>query len=88
MEASEYKHVVLGMIFLKYISDSFEARYNELRDDDYADPEDPEEYLTENVFWVPPGARWSHLQANARHPSIGKVLDDAILAIENHNEGL
>ena len=88
MEASEYKHVALGMIFLKYISDSFEAKYNELRNDDYADPEDPEEYLAENVFWVPPEARWSHLQANARQPSIGNVLDDAMLAIENYNEGL
>ncbi len=88
MEPSDYKHVALGMIFLKYISDSFEAKYNELHDDEYADQEDPEEYLAENVFWVPPEARWSHLQANARQPSIGNVLDDAMLAIENHNESL
>jgi type I restriction enzyme M protein len=76
------------MIFLKYISDSLEAKYNELHDDEYADQEDPEEYLAEDVFWVPPGARWSHLQANAGQPSIGNVLDDAMLAIEKHNESL
>ncbi len=66
MDASEYKHVALGLIFLKYISDAFEAKHRALLQDDLADAEDPEEYLAENVFWVPKEARWSHLQDNAR----------------------
>ncbi|MCI0740822.1 MAG: type I restriction-modification system subunit M [Gemmataceae bacterium] len=88
MEPSDYKHVALGLIFLKYISDAFEAKHEALLKEELADPEDPEEYLAENVFWVPKEARWSHLQANAKQPTIGKLIDDAMLAIEAKNESL
>jgi type I restriction enzyme M protein len=88
MEPSDYKHVALGLIFLKYISDAFEAKRAALREEDLADPEDPEEYLAENVFWVPKEARWSHLQANAKQTTIGKIIDDAMLAIEARNASL
>lgn len=88
MEPSDYKHVALGLIFLKYISDAFEAKRSELLEDELADAEDPEEYLAENVFWVPKEARWSHLQAKAKQPSIGKDIDDAMLAIEASNASL
>ncbi len=81
MDAAEYKHVVLGLIFLKYISDSFEEHRAKLLkgEGDYegANPEDPDERKAENVFWVPAEARWSHLQANAKQPTIGKLVDDA-----------
>lgn len=82
LEPSEYKHVVLGLVFLKYISEAFEAHHARLAKDDYADPEDPEEYLAENIFWVPKEARWSHLRNEARDPNIGKTIDDAMEAIE------
>ena len=88
MDASEYKHVALGLIFLKYISDAFEAKRAELLEEELADAEDPEEYLAENVFWVPKVARWSHLQAKAKQPTIGKDIDDAMLAIEASNASL
>ena len=88
MEPSDYKHVALGLIFLKYISDAFEAKRAELLKEKLADAEDPEEYLAENVFWVPKVARWSHLQAKAKQPTIGKVIDDAMLAIEARNASL
>ena len=88
MEPSDYKHVALGLIFLKYISDAFEAKRTALLADDLADAEDPEEYLAENVFWVPKDARWSHLQARAKQPTIGKDIDDAMLAIEASNASL
>ncbi len=88
MEPSDYKHVVLGLIFLKYISDAFESKRADLLADELADPEDPEEYLAENVFWVPKAARWSHLQARAKLPTIGKDIDDAMLAIEGRNASL
>ena len=88
MEPSDYKHVALGLIFLKYISDAFEAQRGQLLKEVLADAEDPEEYLAENVFWVPREARWSHLRANARQASIGKIIDDAMLAIEAKNESL
>ncbi len=92
MDAAEYKHVVLGLIFLKYISDSFEEQRAKLRagEGDYegANPEDPDEYKAENVFWVPAEARWSHLQANAKQPTIGKLVDDAMVAIERDNPRL
>ena len=90
LEPSEYKHVALGLIFLKYISDAFEGLHARLEADEYADPEDPEEYLAENVFWVPKEARWSYLQANAKRPEIGKLIDEAMEAIEKapSNEGL
>jgi type I restriction enzyme M protein len=96
MEPSDYKHVALGLIFLKHISDSFEARRAALLEDDKTFPknagtkpsEDPDEYAAENVFWVPKEARWSHLQANAKQPSIGKLIDEAMIAIEKRNESL
>ena len=88
MEPSDYKHVALGLIFLKYISDAFEAKRAELLNEELADAEDPEEYLAENVFWVPKEARWSHLQAKAKQPTIGKDVDDAMLAIEANNASL
>jgi type I restriction enzyme M protein len=89
MDASEYKHVVLGLIFLKYISDTFEEHHAKLVEgkDQYdgANPEDPDEYKAENVFWVPQEARWTHLQAHAKQPTIGKLVDDAMVAIERDN---
>ncbi len=92
MDAAEYKHVVLGLIFLKYISDSFEEHRAKLLagvgDYEGANPEDPDEYKAENVFWVPAEARWSHLQANAKQPTIGKLVDDAMVAIERDNPRL
>ena len=88
MEPSDYKHVALGLIFLKYISDAFEAKRAELIEEELADAEDPEEYLAENVFWVPKDARWSFLQARAKQPTIGKVIDDAMLSIEARNASL
>ncbi len=92
MDAAEYKHVVLGLIFLKYISDSFEAHHTKLEagegDCAGADPEDPDEYRAENIFWVPQEARWSHLQGRAKLPSIGKDVDEAMDAIERDNPRL
>ncbi len=88
MDASEYKHVALGLVFLKYISDAFNTVYEKLQADEYADEEDAEEYLAERTFWVPKEARWGHLQANAKVPTIGKLVDDAMLAIEKSNAGL
>jgi len=90
MDAAEYKHVVLGLIFLKYISDAFEEHRAKLEAEraEGADPEDPDEYRAANVFWVPKEARWSYLKANARQPSIGKIVDDAMLAIERDNPSL
>ena len=88
MEPSDYKHVALGLIFLKYISDTFEAERAKLLKEETADPEDPEEYLAETVFWVPKAARWSHLQASAKQTAIGKHIDDAMLAIEARNTSL
>lgn len=88
MDASEYKHVVLGLIFLKYISDSFQEKYEDLearQDTDFADPEDRDEYAADNIFWVPMEARWSYLQDNAKQPTIGKLIDDAMIAIERDN---
>ena len=92
MDAAEYKHVVLGLIFLKYISDTFEEHRAKLLagEGDYAgaNPEDPDEYKAENIFWVPADARWSHLQASAKQPTIGKTVDDAMVAIERDNPRL
>ena len=88
MEPSDYKHVALGLIFLKHISDSFEAKHADLLADYPDGAEDPDEYSAENVFWVPKEARWSHLQANAKQPSIGKLIDEAMIAIEKRNETL
>jgi type I restriction enzyme M protein len=88
MEPSDYKHVALGIVFLKYISDAFEAKRTALLAEDAAAAEDPDEYLADNIFWVPKEARWSHLRANAKQPTIGKLIDDAMLAIEAKNESL
>ncbi len=103
IDAAEYKHVVLGLIFLKYISDSFEEKYNFLleeysnpqseffvaeKTDRYTYAEDRDEYLAENIFYVPKEARWSHLQANAKQPEIGKLIDNAMHAIEQENPRL
>jgi len=92
MDAAEYKHVVLGLIFLKYISDSFDEHHAKLiegkGDDKGANPEDKDEYLAANVFWVPKEARWPQLQAGAKQPSIGKDVDDAMVAIERDNPRL
>ena len=88
MEPSDYKHVALGLIFLKYISDAFEAKRAELLREELTNAEDPEEYLAGNVFWVPKEARWSHLRGNAKQPAIGKIVDDAMLAIDARNESL
>ncbi|MEN8502097.1 class I SAM-dependent DNA methyltransferase [Paraburkholderia sp. SIMBA_050] len=88
MEPSDYKHVALGLIFLKYISDAFEAKHKALLAEDAQAAEDKDEYLADNVFWVPKDARWSHLQANAKLPTIGTRIDDAMRAIEKDNESL
>lgn len=87
MDASEYKHVALGLIFLKYISDSFEEKHKELLAEK-EDAEDRDFYVAANIFWVPKEARWSHLQANAKQPTIGKLIDEAMLAIEKSNKSL
>ena len=90
MDAAEYKHVVLGLIFLKYISDAFEERHARLEAEiaQGADPEDPDEYRAENIFWVPREARWAYLLASAKLSAIGKIVDDAMLAIERDNPSL
>ncbi len=88
MDAGEYKHVALGLIFLKYISDAFQERYDEIKKEPHADPEDRDEYMGQNVFWVPPEARWGRLQAAAKSPEIGKVIDNAMDAIEKENRTL
>ena len=85
IDAAEYKHVVLGLIFLKHISDSFEAHREALKKEKYADPEDPDEYRAENVFWVPSDARWERLRAQARQPGVGNAIDAAMGAIEREN---
>ncbi len=90
MDAAEYKHVVLGLIFLKYISDAFEERHAQLlaQEADGADPEDPDEYRAERVFWVPKVARWSGIQAQAKKPEVGQLIDDAMVAVEKDNPSL
>ena len=88
MDASEYKNVVLGLIFLKYISDRFEAKYQELLDEGDGFEEDIDEYTSEGIFFVPVGARWSEIASKAHTPEIGVVIDDAMRAIENENKRL
>ena len=90
MDAAEYKHVVLGLIFLKYISDAFEEAHAKLEAerDQGADPEDPDEYRAQSIFWVPPEARWPRLQSQARQSAIGQAVDDAMTAIERDNPAL
>src|SRR5256712_12449057 len=92
MDAAEYKHVVLGLIFLKYISDSYEEHHEKLKEGkgEYAgaSPEDPDEYRAENIFWVPRAAHWTYLQNSAKQPAIGKIVNDAMVAIERDNPRL
>ena len=90
MDAGDYKHIVLGLIFLKYVSDAFEERHAQLMADrdQNTDPEDRDEYIAHNIFWVPPEARWSFLKAQARQPGIGMIVDDAMTAIERDNPSL
>ncbi len=91
MDAGEYKHVVLGLIFLKYISDSFQARYDELaakQKKEFTDPEDRDEYAATNIFWVPVQSRWKNIQNNAKQATIGQTIDDAMTAIERENPSL
>ncbi len=92
IDAAQYKHVVLGLIFLRYISDAFEALFDKLTkgEGEYAgaDPEDKDEYLAENVFFVPEQARWTYLQSRAKLPDIGIVVDSAMVAIEKDNPSL
>lgn len=92
IDAAEYKHIILGLIFLKYISDAFEELHGKLvrgeGDLAGADPEDKDEYKAENVFFVPPSARWSFLKSHAKQPTIGKTVDSAMDAIESENREL
>src|SRR5437588_4992958 len=90
MDAAEYKHVVLGLIFLKYISDAFEAKHAELEalKPQGANPEDPDEFRAASIFWVPKEAGWPHLKANAHQPNVGTLVDDAMSAIESDNPSL
>jgi type I restriction enzyme M protein len=91
MDPGEYKHVVLGLIFLKYISDSFaKQRQKIMADPDYFDglEEDQDSYTQDGVFWVPAEARWGFLQNNAKKPEIGQLIDEAMLAIEKNNASL
>ena len=90
MDAAEYKHVVLGLIFLKYISDAFEEAHAKLEAerDEGADPEHPDEYRAQSIFWVPPEARWPHLKAQARQSHVGQLVDDAMAGIKRDNPAL
>ncbi|MDE2927593.1 MAG: class I SAM-dependent DNA methyltransferase [Acidobacteriota bacterium] len=90
MDAAEYKHVVLGLIFLKYISDAFQEAHTRLEAEvgTGADPEDPDEYRAQNIFWVPAEARWVKLKAQAKQPTIGRLVDDAMAGIERDNPAL
>src|SRR3990167_665419 len=90
MDAAEYKHVVLGLLFLKYISDAFEEQHAKLQAEKKkgADPEDPDEYRALSIFWVPPEARWLHLKAQAEQATIGQLVDDAMAGIERDNPAL
>jgi type I restriction enzyme M protein len=90
MDAAEYKHVCLGLLFLKYISDAFEEKHAALLAEKAqgADPEDPDEYRAQSIFWVPPEARWPHLKAQARQSTIGQLVDDAMVDIKRDNPAL
>jgi type I restriction enzyme M protein len=90
MDAAEYKHVTLGLLFLKYISDAFEEKHAALLAEKAqgADAEDPDEYRAQSIFWVPPEARWPHLKAQARQSTIGQLVDDAMAGIERDNPSL
>lgn len=88
MDSGEYKHVVLGLIFLKYISDKFETKYNELVEEGSGFEEDIDEYTAENIFWVPAEARWDFIKDHAKDVKIGQIIDDAMLSIEKENASL
>lgn len=88
MDASEYKHVVLGLIFLKYISDKFETKHDELLEEGEGFEEDRDEYASENIFWVSKEARWGFIKDNAKDPKIGQYIDDAMILIEKENPSL
>lgn len=88
IDAAEYKHVVLGLVFLKYISESFTELFDKLEADEFSDQEDRDEYIAENVFFVPKLARWSHIHANAKLPTIGQTIDEAMEAVEKENKEL
>lgn len=88
IDAAEYKYVVLGLVFLKYISETFNELYEKLEADEYSDPEEIDEYLAENVFFVPEVARWSHIHNSAKLPSIGEIIDQAMEAVEKENKEL
>ena len=88
MDSAEYKYVVLGLIFMKYISDKFETKYEELVEEGDGFEEDRDEYEAENIFWVPKEARWSYLKDNAKDPKIGQIIDDAMILIEKENTTL
>lgn len=88
MDSAEYKYVVLGLIFMKYISDKFETKYEELVEEGDGFEEDRDEYEAENIFWVPKEARWSYLKDNAKDPKIGQIIDDAMILIEKENPTL
>jgi type I restriction enzyme M protein len=87
MDAAEYKHVALGLIFLKYISDASDEQHAKLQTEKAqgADPEDRDEYRAIDVFWVPPESRWSYMKSQAKQPTIGKLVEDAMFAIERDN---
>lgn len=86
MDAAEYKHVVLGLIFLKYVSDSFKEKYEMLKAEGYGDEEDRDEYIAENIFWVPKEARWENIKAHATSTDIGEIIDKAMETIEKEND--
>lgn len=88
IDAAEYKNVVLGLIFLKYISDSFEEKYKDLVEEGYGFEEDREEYVAENIFFVPKEARWDYVASKAMTPEIGQVIDKAMVSIEDENDRL
>ena len=88
MDAAEYKHVVLGLIFLKYVSDSFKEKYEKLMAEGYGDEEDRDEYLADNIFWVPKDARWENIKAHATSTDVGEIIDKAMEVIEKENDTL
>ncbi len=90
MDAAEYKHVCLGLLFLKYISDAFEEKHAALVAEKAqgADPEDPDEYRAQSIFWVPPEARWPQLKAQARQATVGEIVDGAMAGIERDSPAL
>ncbi|MFA5927213.1 MAG: class I SAM-dependent DNA methyltransferase, partial [Patescibacteria group bacterium] len=89
MDPAEYKHIVLGLIFLKYISDSFEQLHEKLvKEEGVDEAEDKDYYIAENIFWVPRESRWNSLRDSAKKPEIGKLIDDAMIAIEKENPDL